>query len=118
MGLAIEHGVPFTLLTLMIRFDPLNASDLASAESASGRFLTFQWSLKPSPRPSDFEPLDVLLSHRFGSTMDVLTCVLNKYNSVILKNDAAGLMQQRSYRKEAVTNSKRKNDKRGKEGGT
>eukprot|EP00972_Heterocapsa_arctica_P105907 15601324-Heterocapsa_arctica.AAC.1 len=73
----MEHGVPFTLLTLMIRFDPLNASDLASAESASGRLLTFQWSLKLSPGPSDFEPLDVLLSYRFGSTMDVLTCVLN-----------------------------------------
>jgi hypothetical protein len=97
---------------------------MTSAEPAAQRIYTFQWSLQwsfqwlSSPRLSDLMPLDVLLSHRFGSTMDVLTSVLDKYTSVIQKIDAAELMQQRPYRKESEANSKRKNDKKGKKGGT
>jgi hypothetical protein len=103
---AIEHGVPFTLLTPMIRFDPLNESNLASAELAAGRILMNQGAVKPGPTSSDLGPLDVLLANKIDSTGDVLTSVLSTYTSVILKNDAAGLMQQRSK------------NKKGEEGGT
>ena len=72
-GIAIEHGVLFTILTLMICYDLLNVLNLASAEQAARRILMIERAVRRSPKSPDFEGLDVLLSNQFDSTGGVLT---------------------------------------------
>jgi hypothetical protein len=117
-GIAIEHGVLFTILTLMICFDLLNVLNLASAEQTARRILMIERAVKRSAKSPDFEGLDVLLSNQFDSTGGVLTRVFDKYISEIQKNDAVVLKQQRLYREETEADTKRKgkHGPRGKEG--
>ena len=113
-GIAVEHSVICTTLSLAIGYDTLNVLNLAFVEQICRRLLMIERAVKRNPRAPDFEGLEMFLANGFDATGGVTTRDFDKYIADTQRNDAVIMKQSRLWREEHHADVKSKKETKGK----
>ena len=113
-GIAVEHSVICTTLSLAIGYDTLNVLNLAFFEQMCRRLLMIERAVKRNPRAPDFEGLEMFLANGFDATGGVTTRDFDKYIAETQRNDAVIMKQSRLWREEHHADVKSKKETKGK----
>eukprot|EP00971_Amphidinium_carterae_P175159 3472236-Amphidinium_carterae.2 len=96
-------------LGLMVNYDQVDVSNLASAEFLARWLLMLEAATKRNPRAPDFTSLDSYLSHAYDAFGGIVVSDFTKYIADEQKTEAQILKQSRLWREERDAEDKRSN---------
>ena len=112
-GIAVEHSVICTTLSLAIGYDTLNVLSLAFIDQMCRRLLMIEPAVKRNPCAPDFEGLEMFLANGYDTTGGVTARDFDKYIAETQKNDAEIMKQSRLWREELHADVKTKKESNG-----